>query len=211
VTQRLDIKMTAKGVNNGINYHFPTYVYYCYEVLGMLEHQALLDKCEEIKNDILADADTIGWNCDLKTSWDGTSDLIKYPEFNTLIDSIRDHVFLFLQHLNANVSEIQTKDVWINSSVKGQYQETHTHQNVDISAIYYLKTPEGCGDTIFKSPYEKQNLLPISNYTDVTGTTMSYTPEAGKLLLFESHVPHLVKPNRSDAERMTLAANFTVA
>jgi hypothetical protein len=39
---------------------------------------------------------------------------------------------------------------------------------------------------------------------------MRYTAEVGKLILFESFVPHLTEQQKIDAERMTFAANFTV-
>lgn len=194
---------------NGINLHFPTCVYYAYEILSMTEHQDVLDKCEEIKEDILTDGDVVGWNCNIKTSY-LTTDLAKNDAFDTLINAIQNHIRLFCEQLNAKVSDIRTEQAWINTSVKGQYQETHTHPNSSISAIYYLKAPEDSGETVFKSPYEKQSLLPIPEYNELMFQTITYKPEVGKLLLFESHVPHLVRPNKSDGERMTLAANFTV-
>jgi len=194
---------------NGINLHFPTCVYYAYEIISMIEHQDVLDKCDEIKEDILTDALDLGWNCDVKTSA-YMSNLAEDSAFDILINSIKNHVSLFCGEMNVVVNEINTVSAWINSSVKGQYQETHTHANSSISAIYYLKAPENSGDTVIKMPYHKHNMLPIKEQNELTFQTINYKPEVGKLLLFESHVPHLVRPNKSDGERMTLAANFTI-
>lgn len=194
---------------NGLNLHFPSAVYYAYEIINMKEHQAIVDLCDSLKSDILEKTDS--WCCDVLTSYN-KNPLSDRPEFKTIKQAIINQIKIFCQSLDVTIKSIETQHMWVNSSGLGQYQEQHTHPNSSISAIYYLKAPKGSAKTIFKSPYCKQITLPSSdiNANHITMNEVSYTAETGKLLLFESHLPHLTEQHKIEQERMTLAANFLV-
>lgn len=194
-------------MNAGVNLHFPSYIYFAYDIMSKGDHKKLLEKCDEIRSNVLKPS--TNWFCDVLTSYNEKSLANEYP-FKDLISSIEKHIIEFCGFLNSNPSTIIADHAWINSSSLGQYQEQHTHPNSNISAIYYLKAPEGSAATIFKSPYQKQNTLNIKQFNDVTYQEIRYKPEEGKLILFESHLPHLTERHSIDQERMTFAANFTV-
>jgi uncharacterized protein (TIGR02466 family) len=194
-------------MKNGVNLHFPTCVYYAYDVISQEDHQKILDECDKIRNQILFPADH--WFCDVLTSYHQKS-LGNTGPFRKLITAIKEHITVFCDHLDAYPNKILVDHAWINASGLGQYQEQHTHPNSTISAIYYLKAPQGSAGTIFKNPYQKHTTLPIRKNRDITFQEMRYTAEVGKLILFESFVPHLTEQQKIDAERMTFAANFTV-
>jgi len=192
----------------GINAHFPTLVYYAYDVVSKDDHQKIINKCDELRGDILEEKPA-GWFCDVKSSYHKKS-LANTQPFRKLILGIERHIKIFCQHLDAHPSKIKCDHAWINASGPGQFQEEHTHPNSNISAIYYLKAPDGAAGTIFKNPFTKHSTLPIKNYKMETTQETGYAPEPGKLLLFESFVPHLTEVHGLDKERMTFAANFTV-
>lgn len=194
-------------MQDGINMWFPTPVYYAYGVVSPDVHNKIIDTYEEHRDKIMEPAHN--WFCDVKTSYN-KFDMAYAEEFKPLIDSIKTHIHNFCMQLSSSPSTIECDHAWINSSVRDQYQEQHTHPNSHISAIYYLKTPEGSADTIFKNPYEKHSRLPRQQMDVVSRQDVSYLAEEGKLLLFESHVPHLTERHKSDEERLTFSANFTV-
>ena len=187
--------------------HFPTYIYTADHPLGTNDHNMVVNAADEIKKDIVEKPSN--WFCDVLTSYNRTN-LIQHEPFHLLLDVLIGHVRSFCDHLGAEVNYVGVDHAWINCSTKGQYQEQHTHPNSSISAIYYLKAPDGSAGTVFKAPHQKHNRLPIKKYTDITRTEVVIPAETGKLILFESDIPHLTQKHTLEEERMTFAANFTV-
>lgn len=97
---------------------------------------------------------------------------------------------------------------WANKTQKLHTHHKHTHPNSFISGIFYLTTHES-GKTFFYHPnewYKNFNRFNLSE--NVNYYITSIKPEAGKLIIFPSHVEHNVaglKVNESD--RYTIAFN----
>jgi hypothetical protein len=78
-------------------------------------------------------------------------------------------------------------DVWTNFSYKGNGNSIHNHSG-DISGVIYFKNHDH--PTIFPE-YDTK-----------------YKGKNGTMILFESHVKHLVLPQEKNMERITLAFNI---
>lgn len=99
---------------------------------------------------------------------------------------------------------------WLNIYDNKDYQEYHTHEGSTISVVYYLKSPQGSGNIVFRSPHTT-DMLPIKDIktmTNLSYKTCYYKPEERSLLVFRSYIPHMVEQNKSSEPRISLAFNF---
>ncbi len=83
---------------------------------------------------------------------------------------------------------------WFNAMGPGDSTTEHTHEEIDelLSAVYYVEVPESSGDIVlFDDPL-----------------TMRVQPESGLFLFFPPELSHLVEPNQSDRQRLSIGINF---
>ena len=103
-------------------------------------------------------------------------------------------------------------DLWFNISLYKDTNAIHRHVGCDISGVYYVKTPNECGNIKFIHPaqdildwYYKEKPKELNSYN----SDMWWMPaEVNNLYLFPSWLKHLVEPNRNEVEeRMSIAFN----
>jgi hypothetical protein len=97
---------------------------------------------------------------------------------------------------------------WISRQKPQELLPLHDHGNVVIAAVYYISTPENCGDLLLVDPRSASNW---NRETDKGIDGVRYkriTPKEGKLVLFPGYVSHMVEPNRSNQIRISLATNI---
>jgi uncharacterized protein (TIGR02466 family) len=101
---------------------------------------------------------------------------------------------------------IKCNEAWVNVAMKGDYQEVHNHPKHHFSAVYYINTPNNCGNIMFK---REESMFPLEASNALANISFcQYAAEATKLLIFPSTLQHLVKANKSDEPRISLALNF---
>ena len=94
---------------------------------------------------------------------------------------------------------------WFNKFRPGDFGHVHTHGAVDISGVYYFQTNGEDGNLMLMSPNASAASSQIfgkhNQYWD-------HSPMVGKMLLFPGWLPHGIKRNNSDAERISFAFNI---
>jgi uncharacterized protein (TIGR02466 family) len=105
------------------------------------------------------------------------------------------------------------KVCWANVHTRGGYHTRHIHPaTVQLSGVYYVKAPKGCGDLIFHDLSRFLGLwATMPSLLEVTGhnrSQLAIEPEAGLGVLFPAYVMHEVGTNRSDGERVGIAYNI---
>ena len=112
--------------------------------------------------------------------------------------------------LNVNRS-IFLRSAWININQKYNSNQTHTHPGCILSGVYYIKTPEECGNIHFIHPasdmMERDWFNISSDYNVYNSPQWWLKSEEGSLYIFPSWINHLVKPNMSDEERISISFN----
>ena len=103
-------------------------------------------------------------------------------------------------------------EIWSIINKKGTFNTSHNHPGSYLSAAYYVKAPNECGDIHFFDPNEikKFNSPPIENPTDLSTSGFSIKPEEGNLLLFPSYLYHDVGKNLSDEDRIVISFNVSI-
>ena len=91
-------------------------------------------------------------------------------------------------------------DWWAHILEPGQSTMYHSHEKQGyrdgISWVYYVNCPENSGDIVFYINVLKRRLVyPVR-------------PVVGTLLLFPTHVPHLVMRNVSEETRISVSGNY---
>lgn len=99
-------------------------------------------------------------------------------------------------------------DGWANINGKGAGNSFHSHPNCFVSGCYYLDTPPGSGDILFRDPREvAYNYQPPYADGRLKTPVKAFTPAPGMLLAFPPWLLHAVDPNMSDADRVSVAFN----
>jgi uncharacterized protein (TIGR02466 family) len=192
---------------------FPTSVYSTY--LGQEERNLNLGKkALELKNTFqLASTD---WRC----ATFNTLNLYNWAEEQdadviSLIDECRTNIHEFSKSygVDEDISTLHCTDFWFNVAEPMQYQEYHQHTDSHFSLSYYVKTPENCGNLVFRS-FESMfdmKALPIKNenLTQSSYKTCSYTPRETMLVVFRSNLLHMVEQNLSNEPRISISMNFS--
>jgi uncharacterized protein (TIGR02466 family) len=152
------------------------------------------------------------WSCDLYTTINsgGARDLMSQPPFATLKEIVLGEALKFARSLGLDVDThpLRFNDFWLNVYGRGHAQEVHTHGKSVVSGIYFVKTPPGCGDTIFHAPMGDTMLAPPrAEINPLNSSVARWTPRAGQVVLFRGWLKHSVQANTSEEERVTIAFN----
>ena len=108
--------------------------------------------------------------------------------------------------------EIKITNMWAIVNAGHAFNQKHHHGNSDISAAYYVKAPEKCGDIVFYDPRPAPVFRhPIAKSPNILNASInSIKPEEGLLVLFPSYLEHSVNPNLSNNERIVISFNITL-
>lgn len=110
---------------------------------------------------------------------------------------------------------LEIERAWINVFRPGAQEAQHSHDGSLFSCSYYVDAPQGCGNIVFPDPigerrsYREFTKTAADNF--LTLREMTFEPQPGRLVMFESWVPHSVHCNKSDQDRISLAMNLRTA
>ena len=133
-------------------------------------------------------------------SFDLAGDTSKCPDspiINQLISEMADSFY------KTTGLTIQLCKKWCHVHHKNMSTNMHDHYPDDISSVFYISAPKGSGDIVFYP-----NWFTHQRYS--RGDTSSFTPEAGKFLIFPGTLDHAVTRNHSDKPRISLVFNFNI-
>ena len=144
--------------------------------------------------------------------WHSTTEMHTKPEYARLVKALYEAQNKIYQEENYE-SEPFLGNMWANVNPPGGYNRAHLHPNCTWSGVYYIKTPEKCGELKLKDPrtgaemsspkMKKSNTLPERLWREVT-----YIPVAGRCIMFPAWLIHCVEPNDSNDIRISVSFNF---
>ena len=140
------------------------------------------------------------------------SDLQNEP--NKFFQSINIHIKEVFQNYGwvYNDSKVNCTSMWAIINKKNSFNIEHTHSNNYLSAAYYVKAPQNCGNFKASNPnIINRNFYPISKTaTEFNSNNISIKIEEGDLLIFPAYLPHSVEENKSDDERVIISFNLDI-
>jgi uncharacterized protein (TIGR02466 family) len=128
-----------------------------------------------------------------------------------LIEEIKTHSSKFAKEFISNNEQVLT-NMWINISLYKDTNRSHNHPFSDISGVYYVKTPEKCGDITFEHPaIDVLNYYfpkPSGEFNEYNSPSWWKPAVENKLYLFPGWLKHHVEPNLNKTkERISISFN----
>tara|TARA_R100001509_G_C4849109_1_gene209430 strand:+ start:437 stop:1021 length:585 start_codon:yes stop_codon:yes gene_type:complete len=167
----------------------------------------LIKECKKIKKQIKKGGNN--WSVSTFNTC-GSYNLTKNKNFKNLHDWIFKQVTKYAHQIGYENCKIKCLDSWFNIYNKYEYQERHEHLPNDISAVYYLKTPEKSGNIRFYSHEPSGVKYCYVKNNPLTWKTYWIKSEEGLLLIFKSNLMHEVEQNKSSQQKISMALNFKV-
>jgi uncharacterized protein (TIGR02466 family) len=134
-------------------------------------------------------------------------ELAKYPEMKNLVLKSME-VCLEIYKLWQINDTVYFDNMWININKKYDFNLKHVHPRSFFSAVYYVKTNEKAGDILFYRPDTQEHYIDSRIPNEYTNKKLQFRPKDSLLVLFPSYLPHIVYPNESEEERISIAINF---
>ena len=129
-----------------------------------------------------------------------------------LIKEINTHSSKFAKEF-VNNNEQTLANIWININTYKDTNNSHSHPFSDISGVYYVKTPDDCGDIVFEHPaidvldyyYSPE---PSKEFNEYNSQIWWKPAVENRLYLFPSWLKHHVEPNLNKTEeRVSISFN----
>lgn len=172
-----------------------------------LEKNNLIAACHSIKN-----IDSKGVHkSNFGGSYQSPHNILENNSFSKVRNFINTSLRKSCDDLSIDNHELIILNSWINMNTsRSAINVDHTHSGV-FSGVFYIKSPFDSGSLSFRNEgtnllWEGHNYINQPNIYSVTN--IDFTPVEGCLLIFPSFIPHSVKPNNHDDERISLSFNF---
>ena len=152
------------------------------------------------------------------TSYASLNDLPwRIPEFARLVKVIDKHCLAYAKELHWDLRGTKPRcdSLWVNVLPEGGHHTSHIHPNSVISGTFYVAVPQGAGPIVYEDPRlglmmaappKVQAKLPQNMKQHV-----SFRPEVGTLMLWESWLRHEVPLNRAEGNRISVSFNYVLA
>jgi uncharacterized protein (TIGR02466 family) len=131
------------------------------------------------------------------------------PEIKDFLNAAAPALTSILDSLQAQTDkDFKVLNLWVNVNRRGHYNSTHAHPKTLLSAVYYVRTPNSCGNIRF---YRNDGMLQTTDLNfsnEVFAAGIEFSPEEGELIVFPAWLPHEVLQSNSDEPRISLAFNL---
>ena len=149
-------------------------------------------------------------NRDYDDRWQTRSaNLHKQKEFKEFAELVISTSKDILNELKYDVEDVVITDMWATVLKNEEHHPAHTHSNNFLSGTYYLHSDQGAS-IMFQDPRPAAGvILPRIKETIIANASLlSYTSKQNRAIFFPSWLPHFVKPNKSTANRISIAWNI---
>ena len=188
-----------------IDLWFPTPIYVADDILSDLENEKIFNHFTQVSDKVKSGGSN--WLSKPYNTM-GVYDLRESEVYNTLLETVTEHVNTFASEYNTT-DYFKCKNSWGNISHAGEYQEYHIHSHSSFSAVYYCKCPIQSGDIVFENPFlDMMEIQNIKSHNNLTYQNCSYPAKEKRLIIFRSHLKHMVKPGNNQSPRISFAFNY---
>ena len=164
----------------------------------------------------LNNKDNIGVNKSNINGWHSRafdfSDKENIPnKFYSQINSYIENVFSKLGW-EYDKTKIKCTSMWAIINKKGNFNIEHTHPNNYLSAAYYVKAPDNCGNFKASNPniLSRHIRAKTKQANELNSNSASIKINEGDLLIFPAYLPHSVEENKSDEDRVIVSFNIDI-
>jgi len=194
-----------------INLYFPS-IFFLSEIenFSSIKHN-LLDKIYEFhqENDIGVEYSNCGgWH---------SEDITDEKNFEPYVKLLENKILECLNSVLEDGTRISITEMWININKRGDFNRTHTHTECDFSGVIWINT---CGSQSGNIEFENPNLFEQSKILHKLKENIKnefalhrsiwMEPKEGMIVIFPSNMRHLVFPNKTDSDRISISFNISL-
>jgi len=96
---------------------------------------------------------------------------------------------------------------WANFTQKGQWHHRHEHPNSFMSGVFYVQAVKDTDKIFFYKNGYQQIKLPTDNFNLYNSESWWLGVQTGQLILFPSHLTHMVQTVTTDETRISISFN----
>ena len=134
-----------------------------------------------------------------------------YEKYKFLFDQIFPHTVTFFKEFGYE-GELFLDNFWFNINRYKEGNKTHSHPCTSIAGVFYVKTPENCGNIVFENPnchidwtWTEDRIKERNPYNH---QSYFFNSKENLLLMFPSYLRHYVNMNKSQEDRISMAFNL---
>ena len=148
--------------------------------------------------------------------WQSDDLNLQDTELQPFIEELKNNIMSYVIQCGFKTDlKYKLDNIWININGYKDHNKPHIHPNCLFSGVYYIKTPDNCGNIVFKHPANNMQYDWIQQLKKEFISTNSgewfLSSEKGKMFIFPSWLLHYVLPNLNKKEdRISLAFNIIV-
>jgi uncharacterized protein (TIGR02466 family) len=148
------------------------------------------------------------------TSYASLNDLPwRFPVFKALEKVLDKHVAAFAKHCEFDLGgkKLALDSLWINILPQGGVHGSHIHPHSVVSGTTYVSMPKGASAIKFEDPRLAMMMAAPPRKAKAAMANRSFLtfePQPGDVLLWESWLRHEVPLNMADDERISVSFNY---
>jgi uncharacterized protein (TIGR02466 family) len=135
--------------------------------------------------------------------------ILKNKEMTDIRDFIENSMLEYFKEVHDPKGDVAlyVTQSWANYTDPGQYHHKHAHPNSFISGVFYPQADRSVDKIYFyKSGYERIKVTP-QNWNHWNSESWWFEVGAGDLILFPSHLEHMVETKVGNETRVSIAFN----
>ena len=130
-------------------------------------------------------------------------DLKNWKELvNAIEQSVNSEADNYYPLITGTKDSLKVGNMWININNNAHFNRYHIHPNSKLAGVYYIQTPENCGDLNFERPdvdsisyYKSYDSEHDEIVDENTFSEVNVPAKENKIVLFPPYIRHMVKPN----------------
>ena len=131
-----------------------------------------------------------------------------------LIFHIQKETLNFSRLFHMTYDSFKVDNMWININGFKDFNNNHNHPGCLFSGVYYISTPQNCGNIEFIRSAERFMVydweVPVTNHNNYNSTIWYLPAEQHRCYIFPSFYEHRVSPNlNKEEERYSISFNIT--
>lgn len=132
------------------------------------------------------------------------------PEFAPIVTLAEKACAKILDFLEYQPGPMRVTGCWANVGAPGAHHVEHSHPNNFLSAVYYVKAPEGSDRIVFHDPRLQAHVIgpKIKNMSLKHASNVNISIMPGRMVIFPAWLRHSVNPNESHGIRLSIALNL---
>ena len=164
----------------------------------------------------LNEKDNIGVNKSNINGWHSRS--FDFNEKENVPNKFYSHINSYIEDVFSKLgwehdkTKVKCTSMWAIINKKGNFNIEHTHPNNYLSAAYYVKAPDNCGNFKATNPniLSRHIRAKTKQANELNSNSASIKINEGDLLIFPAYLPHSVEENKSDEDRVIVSFNIDI-